>query len=156
VIGYKLVITLNKNKNKNNIMAEGKRPGGLTALAVLNFVFGGFGVLGVLAAAALLGAVNELSDGAVAEGMGASVGMFQFILMAMSAALLIVSGVGYIGQKRVLGRMMGNFYGATSILNNGLSLANGAEFSFFTIVGLVYPVLTVILLNTTFKDDLVN
>jgi hypothetical protein len=26
-------------------MAEGKRPGGLTALAVLNFVFGGLGAL---------------------------------------------------------------------------------------------------------------
>ena len=137
-------------------MADGKRPGGLTALAVLNFVFGGFGVLAVLAAAAVLGVANDVTDGAVAAEMGASVGMFQFILMALSAALLIVSGVGYIGQKRVLGRMMGNFYGATSLLNNGLSLANGAEFSFFTIVGLVYPVLTLILLNTTFKDDLVN
>ena len=88
--------------------------------------------------------------------MGAGVGMFQFILMALSAALLIVSGVGYIGQKRVLGRMMGNFYGITSIANNGLTLANGGEFSFFIIIGLIYPVLTLILLNTTFKEDLVN
>ncbi len=137
-------------------MAEGNRPGGLTALAVLNFVFGGFGVLGVLAASALLGVANEISDGAVAEGMGMGVGMLQFILIALSAALLIVSGIGYIGQKRVLGRMMGNFYGATSILNNGLSLANGGEFDLSTVIGLVYPVLTVILLNTTFKEDLVN
>ena len=137
-------------------MADGKRPGGLTALAVLNFVFGGIGVLGVLAAAALFGAVNQLSEGAVVDEMGAGVGMFQFILMALSAGLLIVSGVGYIGQKRVMGRMMGNFYGVTSIANNGLSLVNGAEFSFFTIIGLVYPVLTLILLNTTFKEDLVN
>jgi|TARA_B100001939_G_C16604946_1_gene472664 hypothetical protein len=137
-------------------MADGKRPGGLTALAVLNFVFGGFGVLAVLGAAALLGAANELTEGAVADGMGMGIGMFQFLLMALSAALLIVSGVGYIGQKRVMGRMMGNFYGVTSIVNNGLSIANGGEFSFFTIIGLVYPVLTLILLNTTFKEDLVN
>jgi len=41
-------------------------------------------------------------------------------------------------------------------LNNGLSLANGAEFDISTVIGLVYPVLTVILLNTTFEDDLVN
>ena len=137
-------------------MADGKRPGGLTALAVLNFVFGGFGVLAVLGAAALLGAANELTEGAVADGMGMGIGMFQFLLMALSAALLIVSGVGYIGQKRVMGRMMGNFYGVTSIVNNGLSIANGGDFSFFTIIGLVYPVLTLILLNTTFKEDLVN
>ena len=135
-------------------MADGKRPGGLTALAVLNFVFGGFGVLGVLAAAALLGVVNDATDGAVAKGMGS--GMFLFVLTSLSAALLIVSGIGYLQQKRVLGRYFGSFYGVTSLANNGLSLAGGAEFSPFTIVGLIYPVLTLIMVNTTFKDDLVN
>ena len=135
-------------------MADGKRHGGLTALAVLNFVFGGFGVLAVLAAAAVLGAVNDLTDGAVAQGMGSE--MFLFVLTALSAALLIVSGIGYLQQKRVLGRYFGSFYGVTSLANNGLSLAGGAEFSPFTIVGLIYPVLTLIMVNTTFKDDLVN
>ena len=136
-------------------MAEGNRPGGLTALAVLNFVLGGFGVLGVLAMAALFGFFNELSEGEIAKEVGGE-GIFRFILTALSAALLIVSGIGYLGQKRVLGRMMGSFYGISSIANNGLSLAVGEEFSFYTIVGLVYPVLTLILVNTTFKDDLVN
>jgi len=135
-------------------MADGKRPGGLTTLAVLNFVFGGFGVIGVLAAAAVLGAVNDLTDGAVAEGMGSD--MLLFILAALSAALLIVSGIGYLQQKRVMGKIMGSIYGITSLANNGLSLAGGAEFSVFTIVGLIYPVLTLIMVNTTFKDDLVN
>ena len=135
-------------------MADGKRPGGLTALAVLNFVFGGFGVIGVLAAAAVLGAVNDLTDGAVAEGMGSD--MLLFILAALSAALLIVSGIGYLQQKRVMGKIMGSIYGITSLANNGLSLAGGAEFSVFTVVGLIYPVLTLIMVNTTFKDDLVN
>ncbi len=136
-------------------MAEGNRPGGLTALAVLNFVFGGFGVLGVLAMAALFGFFNELSEGEIAKEVGGE-GILLFILTGISASLLIVSGIGYLGQKRVLGRMMGSFYGIASIANNGLSLAVGEEFSFFTIVGLVYPVLTLILVNTTFKDDLVN
>ena len=136
-------------------MAEGKRPGGLTALAVLNFVWGGFGVLGVLAMAALFGIFNQLTEGAVAEEVGGE-RMLLFILTALSATLLIVSGIGYLGQKRVLGRMMGSFYGISSIANNGLSIAVGEEFSFYTIVGLVYPLLTLILVNTTFKDDLVN
>ena len=30
-------------------MSSGKRPGGLTALAVFNFIFGAFGLLGSLA-----------------------------------------------------------------------------------------------------------
>jgi len=135
-------------------MADEKGPGGLTALAVLNFVFGGFGALGVLAAAALLGVVNEVTEGAVAEEVGS--GMFLFVLTSLSAALLIVSGIGYLLQKRVLGRYMGSFYGITSLASNGLGLAGGAEFSFFTIIGLIYPVLTLIMVNTTFKDDLVN
>src|SRR5207247_3969993 len=46
-------------------MSDGKRPGGLTALAVLNFVFGGLGALGLLAIFAVLGAAQH--DATAAE-----------------------------------------------------------------------------------------
>ena len=36
-------------------MSEGKRPGGLTALAVLNFIFGGLGAIGALGLIACFG-----------------------------------------------------------------------------------------------------
>jgi len=35
-------------------------------------------------------------------------------------------------------------------------MAAGAGFGIGTIVGLIYPLLTLMLINTTFKDDLVN
>jgi len=150
-------------------MAEGKRPGGLTALAVLNFVFGGLGAIVLLGMIALVGVVagaaNMATDGEagelMAEGMseaGLSGGMLMvaIVLMAVSSALLIVSGVGYLKQKRVLGRTMGSLYGIVALLGSMIGIVGGQAFGLETIIGLVYPVLTLILINTTFKEDLVN
>lgn len=142
-----------------------KRPGGLTALAVFNFIFGGLGVIGALALLALIGAAEVIANEAgssLAEASGeagTSVGILyiSLVLMLVSAALLIASGVGYIKQKLFLGRKLGNAYACLSLLNTliGLILIGGG-FGVGTIIGLVYPVLTLALLNSTFKDDLVN
>lgn len=141
-------------------MAEGKRPGGLTALAVLNFVFGGLGALGMLAVFALLSAANEISKGAghsVTEVPGAGVVYFALLLGVVRVILLITAGVGYLGQKKFLGRTLGNAYAILGVADTAIAIAMlHTGFGLFTIVGLIYPVLTLILLNTTFKDDLVN
>jgi small-conductance mechanosensitive channel len=137
-------------------MAQGKRPGGLTALAVLNFVFGGLGALGLLALFALMSLVEK---GASASGAHISTGAIwaAILLGIVGAALMITSGVGYLGQKRFLGRTLGNSYAILSILSSVLSLVTLHQgFGFSTLIGLIYPVLTLILLNSTFKDDLVN
>jgi small-conductance mechanosensitive channel len=145
-------------------MAEGKRPGGLTALAVLNFVFGGLGAIGVLAAWALIAVADRAIKAAEAAGGdvkydGPGVGiLYIFVLLsAISAALMITSGVGYIKQKKFLGRTLGNAYALLSIGSSvvGLVLVHSG-FGIGTIIGLIYPVLTLFLLNNTFKDDLVN
>lgn len=133
----------------------GKRPGGLTALAVLNFVFGGLGALAVLALFAMLSLVEK---GASDANVQVSTGLvWALILMSLvSVALMIASGVGYLGQKR-WGKTLGNTYALLSILSSVLSVAmlhTGVGIG--TIIGLIYPVLTLILLNTTFKEDLVN
>ena len=150
-------------------MSEGKRPGGLTALAVLNFIFGGFAMLGVLAMAALLGvaAAVEGQDTEearkVAEAMEEAGPLFgvALVLSLVSGVLLIASGVGYLKQKRFLGRTLGSVYAGLSILSSLVSSAMlstelGGGFSISTIVGLIYPVLTLVLLNGTFKHDLVR
>src|SRR5277367_1593728 len=99
-------------------MAEGKRPGGLTALAVLNFVFGGLGTLGVLALFALIGAVKSAASSAglgEVSGPGAGILYITLALSAVSCALLLASGVGYIKQKKFLGRTLGNVYAVCSL-----------------------------------------
>lgn len=142
-------------------MAEGKRPGGLTALAVLNFVFGGLGALAVLALVALFGVAEQASGGEFSKEMAKvpDKGMLVVLLLlsVVGTALMITAGVGYLKQKRFLGRTLGNAYAAISLASTALGLAMvDSSFGIGTIIGLIYPVLTLALLNTTFKEDLVN
>lgn len=154
-------------------MSEGKRPGGLTALAVINFVLGGGGLLwkglNILGMIVLLYA--DLGPGAtegqtkvkeIVEKVGLANLVIVFVLSVTVSFLLIISGIGYLMQKKFLGRFLGNTYvlvyiGVTIF---DLSLVSGklpgGGFSILVMVLLIYPVLTVILINTTFKDDLVN
>lgn len=152
-------------------MNEGKRPGGLTALAVLNFIFSGLGLLGVLAMVAFFALIGEIPTEKMDEAsrmqiealqkMGTPVLVVGFLLNVVSCILLLVSGIGYLKQKRFMGRILGSTYGIISIAGSVVSgllfdRELGGGFNIGTIIGLVYPVLTVILLNTTFKDDLTN
>lgn len=153
-------------------MSEGKRPGGLTAMAVINFVFGGFsalGVLGMVAMVALVGAseASEASDEKTREiaeawqDMGVGYFYAMLAMMVVSAVLLIASGVGYLKQKRFLGRTLGNVWACLSIVGSLWSTSMvkveaGGGFTIGTIVGLIYPLLTLVLLNGTFKEDLVR
>ncbi len=157
-------------------MAEGRRPGGLTALAVLNFVFGGLGAIGVLLLFGLLAVAKKIVDTAektavasgdvetqqeiaeLNEAVASSGALWIAILLSViSVGLIIASGVGYLGQKKFLGRTLGNAYGITALVKSmhGILFLQGT-FSILTILFLVYPILTLILVNTTFKDDLVN
>lgn len=139
-------------------MAEGTRPGGLTALAVLNFVFGGIAGLFRLLALAAIGLMREnMPPEAAAKLPPNSVIYALTAVGVVSAGLLIASGVGYIKQSRTVGRMLGNAYAAFSILLSAAELSLGTnDFGIGTLLGLIYPVLTLFLINTTFKDDLVN
>jgi len=151
-------------------MTEGKRPGGLTAMAVFNFIFGGFGVLGTLGMVALFAILSkaELDDEAqrelkvaLEEMGGASVLTFIVIMSAVSTLLIIVAGIGYLKQKKVMGRMMGNGYAILSIVSSiasGMMFATemGGGFNIGTMIGLIYPMVTLFLLNVTFADDFPN
>jgi hypothetical protein len=138
----------------------GTRPGGLTALAVLNFVFGGLGALGLIVIFGWIAAVDQASGGEVsreaANHPGAALAWTSLLLGLATVVLLIVSGVGYLGQKKFLGRTMGNLYVLVSLGSSAVGFVAGAAFNIGTIIGLIYPLLTLFLINTTFKDDLVN
>lgn len=141
-------------------MALGKRPGGLTALAVLNFVFGGFGAIGALIAFGGLTLIREgvkaaEATGAKWDGQSLTGAYIVILLTGIAAFLLIVSGVGYIKQKR-WGRNMGNLYALVSIAGTVVGVATGGGVGAFTILFSVYPLLTLILLNSSFKAHLDN
>lgn len=152
-------------------MDEGKRPGGLTALAVINFIFSGWGLIGLIGLAATFAFIGMMPTDEMPEeqraqieafqNMGTSVFVMIFVLTIISSVLLLLSGIGYLKQKKFLGRMMGNAYAVITIVSSIVSAMMfatefGGGFNIGTIIGLIYPVLTLILINTTFKDDLTN
>lgn len=141
-------------------MASGKRPGGLTALAVLNFVFGGIGAIVALLGFGGLTIIKEGIHKAEASGIkydGPSLTMayVAVALTAVGALLLIISGVGYIKQKKFSGRTLGTVYALISLGGTALGAATGG-IGIGSILLAVYPLLTLILINSSFKDDLVN
>ena len=89
-------------------MADGKRPGGLTAIAVLNFVFGGFAVIGTLLFLTASILVNKAASmghemGGDVQTVGMGILYVNLLLLAavVDALLLIASGVGYIKHEEV-------------------------------------------------------
>jgi hypothetical protein len=152
-------------------MSEGRRPGGLTALAIFNFVFGGLSLLGSLALFGAVPLLEQASQTAMNEQQRAQVdallemGRTSFLLLlaggVIGGVLLIVSGVGYLKLKRFLGRTLGNVYAVCSLVLAVLMalympVALGGGFNISTLLNFLYPVLTLFLLNTTFKEDFVN
>ena len=152
-------------------MNEEKRPGGLTALAVINFIFSGWSIIGLLGLVAFFAFIGKIPTDQMQEAQKAQIEAFQelglpvfiiiFVLSLISSVLLLLSGIGYLKQKKFLGRTIGNTYAVVTIISSvitGIMFAPelGGGFNIMTMVGLIYPVLTLILLNTTFKEDLTN
>ena len=152
-------------------MEQEKRPGGLTALAVMNFIFAGLGVIGFIGFAVMLGFMDMIPTDDMAPDQRAQFEAFQemgtlffvaiLVLMLVSLILEIISGIGYLKQKRGMGWMVGNVYAGFSLVTSvvsGLIMKPelGGGFNLSAILGLVYPVLTLFLLNVTFKEDFIN
>jgi hypothetical protein len=154
-------------------VSDSSRPSGLTALAVINLLWGGFATLvaflmfGAPALAAML-ARNEDAEaretGAKMEQALTDLGALWYVVIGvaiLSGLLLLVSGFGYLKQKKFLGRTLGNAWAIVSITNSSaqavmVAEAVGGGFRFGTIIGFVYPVLTLLLINGTFKEDFVH
>ncbi len=152
-------------------MSEGRRPGGLTALAIINFILAGLTVLSFFGLVALFGLIDKVPTDQMNEAqkaqmeavqnMGMPTLVLRVSLMLLIGVLLLSSGIGYMKQKKVLGRVVGNVYALFSIVGSLVAALLfttelGGGFNFGTIIGLIYPVLTLVLINTTFRDDLTN
>jgi hypothetical protein len=152
-------------------MEEGKRPGGLTALAIFNFVFAGNKLLGSLGTAGMIAiACNPDIQGEAADKIrraleGAGIGINLLVIWMIgeivNGLLLLVSGIGYLQQKRRLGRGVGNLYALlgialTTAIMVVLPRSLGGAFHFGFMIGLVYPVLTAFFVNVTFREDFIR
>ncbi len=131
-----------------------KRPGGLTALAVLNFVFGGLGLLVNLIQLAF---VDKLIEKAGDQAPSAGTVYTVTLLGIASGSLLVAAGVGYLGQKKNLGQRVGAAYAVVALLGAMVELLlMGQDFSILTLFFMVYPLVTLFLIYTSFKDDFVR
>lgn len=144
-------------------MSEGERPGGLTALAVINFVLTGFRLLAVAGTAFVIASpdiIDEIDDPETAvvlrEACESGFIWLGLVLNVLIGGLLLASGVGYLRQKKILGRVLGSTYAILALVAIVLGSTIGKTFSFLMLIDVVYPLLTLILLNTIFKDDLIN
>lgn len=168
-------------------MDEGKRPGGLTALAVFNFIGSALDLLGVVSLVAMVVFAPSLkemvkegaekraekrgdSESGLSEDEQRSIAVFEAFertgygrlvaycaLEAACAGLLLAAGIGYLKQRR-WGRILGHVYAVASVAATFSAIyllpgVAGGGFKFGALIAFVYPVLTILLLNTTFKED---
>jgi hypothetical protein len=151
-------------------MDEKDRPGGLTALAVINFIFSAFSLLGIFGpfiTRMLISRMpmDQMTDAQVAQltALQNMSGLTLAVITCMSAItflLLLLSGIGYLKQKKVMGRILGSSYGALRIIYVLMSTmifsgVFGGSFGVMSVISLIYPVLTLILLNVVYNDDLI-
>jgi len=136
-----------------NFADVSKRPGGLTTLAVLNFALA---ALSAVSYASLLALVGEdgATGGEPAARIASSTVYLVLVTGLVSCALLALAGIGYLERRRLLGRLTGNGYAILALVNSVLVMAALPEgFGLATVIGLVYPPVTLVLLNLRFKAE---
>lgn len=148
-------------------MSETTRPGGLTALAVLHFVFGGKRIADTIGFVAMRSLRNQMDDKRPREIADALAGVDAMVFTTVSTfAVLtglatIAAGIGCLKLRARLGRRLGTVaalatIGATIAYAVMLRGTRAGDFTLLTIVQLLFPLLTLFLLNVTFKDEFVR
>jgi len=138
-------------------MANGKRPLGLTALAIGNFIIGAVSAASAFALYAVVKMANQVVGAMGAKGDIPGTGKVYAVLAiaAVATVSLLVAGYGYIKQRK-LGRIAGNAYAFLGLLNTVLALTVlNAKFGFTAVIGIAWPLVTAGLINTAFRDNLV-
>jgi hypothetical protein len=154
-------------------VSAARRPPVVTLLALCNFIFAALFGIGLVAylgrmrfvplveAHAPSLSATEQHQGEAIVSLGITPYYALGVVMVILTVLLIVSGIGYLYLKRFEGRVLGNVTVLVSIasafavtfwlppvLDGGI---NG-----FSSINFTYPLLTVFLLNKTFRDQFVN
>lgn len=134
------------------------RPGGLTALAIFNFVFGGLAGIAALLNLATLGTFyDKMAESAQKAGTpfptkGVLYALAVFGLVR--AGVLITAGIGYLGRKRFVGWVMGNAYAVLALVAIVVEITlTPTTFTAFNLMEFAYPLITLFLLNAVFRKD---
>jgi hypothetical protein len=112
-------------------MSEGKRPGGLTALAVINFVAAAYDLLQLMFYGMMFTAHHSVTvrealltqyekNPAMQTVLETFISNPQYtgtmaLFFLLLAATLVSSGIGYLLQRRRLGRAVGSAYAFLSL-----------------------------------------
>jgi hypothetical protein len=134
------------------------RPSGLTTFAILNFVFAGVSVLGILLSIGCTTCVKmtDQSGQAVSGPEITALTIVFSVLNLVLVGLLIASGIGYLKLNRILGRWCGNLYALGQIVLQVIGIAAGVgslgEVTLFTVSAFVWPALTLFFINVVFRD----
>ncbi len=130
------------------------RPGGLTVFAVGNFAFGGIQALGVLLSFMSLGCSMQIQG--IEQNVSLPYRAVSILLQAATAVFLLISAAGTLKIKNGSGRWFANVYAVLAIIrivSKFIWGPKGAEnFSMFSIISLVYPLLVLFFYNLVFRD----
>ena len=124
------------------------RPVGLTLMAILNFIFGGLGIVSLF----IIFQIYRMGDTAVQ--FWAPEGALAIALRPINVLLIFASGVGYLSRSKFLGWGLGNAYACMAIVTVIAGAISSEVLTPMSAFWLIYPTLTLILVNTVFKKDL--
>jgi hypothetical protein len=132
-----------------------QRQPGLIVLAVLNFVFAPAAVLAALV-------VHSFETKGIFGDANRSFGdadptmKLVFAGFIAVALLLVVSGIGYLLRRR-FARPAGTAFALIALALAGISIGSGsATVTLMILVCAVYPVLTIVLINSKYRAALVR
>lgn len=94
------------------------------------------------------------SEGSAAMKTAGGLIMLLGVLLGLTGILGVLSGIGYLKQKKVMGRILGSVFGGLAVVGMVLQLVGGAVDA--TILLGVYGLLTLALLNTVWARNLVR
>lgn len=130
------------------------RPGGLTVFAIGNFAFGGIQALGVLLSFLSFGCTMQIQG--IEQNVSLPYRAVSIMLQAGIAVFLLISAAGTLKIKNGSGRWFANVYAVLAIIriiSKFIWGPKGAEnFSMFSIISLIYPILVLFFYNLVFRD----
>ena len=134
--------------------SRNQRPGGITALAILNFLSFGLGLMGLLGYVFLIVKSSEISKTPYGTMSNVIVnGAFDIV----STGLLLISGIGLLGCRKILGRYCTTVLCLVAI-GHAVWIVEGAPdlMSLMVVASFTWNAIVAVLVNSVFKDDLVK